>query len=438
MHIPRQQEYGEQRGVRFRLDDDDVKIKEEQLPQYFRSDGWVKTAQGPAVPGALVYVCNQPANTLLPPTPLATIYSDVNGVNPIIQPLATDGFGHYDFYALAGVYTIIIVSSGSVQQVYPDQTVGNVGSTGLILQTNDVDNGDQFLLNIKQGANITITDDGAGNVLITGTPGNALSLKTNGVANGSQSLLDLVAGTDITLSDNGSGRVTITSTAGFSPIGVNWRMWKPSAALNGTATEFLGLGCNLYGINLNQTHYLGATSTTPPLGKFQESGGIPMTIFGDADNVTVSHSTPVYPATFGTLIKSVHQTQISNVGASLSRVWIGWASDYDTALATDNPASVSVAAFRLAALDANFKAYCSDGLGNSTIVDTGVGKSTSLYSFEIVFNGSSVQFLINGVLKATISTSLPSSTQGLYNLQYLDYVGVASLNMALVYWELNV
>lgn len=101
----------------------------------FRSDGWVKTAQGPAVPGAQIFVCTQPANaptTLVPvgPTPLVSIYSDPNGLVPITQPIITDGFGHYDFYTLSGIYTVLVYLNGTLQQAYPDQSLGGIGTGG--------------------------------------------------------------------------------------------------------------------------------------------------------------------------------------------------------------------------------------------------------------------------------------------------------------------
>jgi hypothetical protein len=47
-----------------------------------------------------------------------------------------------------------------------------------------------------------------------GAGGGGIILKTNGVLNGSQSLLDLVEGTNVTITDNGSGVVTISATGG--------------------------------------------------------------------------------------------------------------------------------------------------------------------------------------------------------------------------------
>jgi hypothetical protein len=97
----------------------------------FRADGWVKSVLGPAIAGAKVYVCTQPANTaFVPPSPLANVFSDVLGAAPIVQPILTDGFGHYNFYALSGFYTVVVSNVGKIQQVYSDQTVGLPG-TGL-------------------------------------------------------------------------------------------------------------------------------------------------------------------------------------------------------------------------------------------------------------------------------------------------------------------
>ncbi len=90
---------------------------------FYRTDGWVKSVLGQALAGVLVYVCTQPANSnTIPPSPLASIFADNKGLVPITQPLPTDGFGHYNFYAASGQpYTIIEVNGGNVQSVYPDQ-----------------------------------------------------------------------------------------------------------------------------------------------------------------------------------------------------------------------------------------------------------------------------------------------------------------------------
>ncbi len=99
----------------------------------FRSDGWVKTVLGQALAGVQVYICTQPTNLVNPPSPLATVYSDPLGANPITQPVFTDGFGHYDFYIAYGTYTVVVVNGGNIQNVYTDQTFGfPAGNTGTV------------------------------------------------------------------------------------------------------------------------------------------------------------------------------------------------------------------------------------------------------------------------------------------------------------------
>ena len=103
----------------------------------FRFDGWVRNVLGQALAGVQVYVCTQPANTTdIPPSPLASVFSDVNGLLPITQPISSDGFGHYDFYVASGFYTIVEVIGGTIKQVYPDQSPMGSGGQSLTAGTN--------------------------------------------------------------------------------------------------------------------------------------------------------------------------------------------------------------------------------------------------------------------------------------------------------------
>ena len=93
------------------------------MATYYRSDGWVKSVLGQAIAGASIYICTQPADTAyVPPAPLAQIYADPAGLTPITQPILTDGFGHYDYYAATGTaYTEVVVNGARIQAVYQDQ-----------------------------------------------------------------------------------------------------------------------------------------------------------------------------------------------------------------------------------------------------------------------------------------------------------------------------
>jgi hypothetical protein len=133
----------------------------------------LKTAQGPAIAGGQIWVCTQPANISNEPTPLALIYSDPNGLVPITQPIITDGLGHYDFYVLPGLYTVVVSYGGMVQQFYPDQSLGGIGTgaggTALLLEVNGSPNGSQTLLNLTGAGSATVTDSGTGTVTISNT-----------------------------------------------------------------------------------------------------------------------------------------------------------------------------------------------------------------------------------------------------------------------------
>lgn len=95
-----------------------------------RYDVTVQDAQGRALSGATVYFCSQPANTtVFPPTPLATVFSDLSG-DALAQPVITDGFGHADAYLTQGtLYTVVYTHPlFATPLVYTDQQVG--GGTG--------------------------------------------------------------------------------------------------------------------------------------------------------------------------------------------------------------------------------------------------------------------------------------------------------------------
>lgn len=92
----------------------------------YRYDGNVRNGQGFALSGVDVYVCTQPASTgAIPPSPLATIYSDSAGLVPLTNPVKTDGLGNFFFYAASGAYTLVIYdpNNGIATLVLPDQAV---------------------------------------------------------------------------------------------------------------------------------------------------------------------------------------------------------------------------------------------------------------------------------------------------------------------------
>lgn len=145
------------------------------MPTNYRSDGFVKSTLGPAVPGAQVFVCTQPANVptglsaVTPtPTPLATVYADPAGLVPITQPILTDGFGHYDFYAAPGTYDVSIYLNGKLQQEYPDQSIGLASGGFTAGQGITILNG---TISTTRVASIQYVIDGGGSTPSTGAKG---------------------------------------------------------------------------------------------------------------------------------------------------------------------------------------------------------------------------------------------------------------------------
>ena len=184
------------------------------MSSYFRGDQFVKTPLGPAVPGAQVFVVNQPAvvppalsSTTPNPTPLATVFSDSGGLNPLAQPIMTDGFGHAFYYAAAGLYTVAIYWNNILQMVLPDQLIGNNGVGSISLQTNGFANFDQGVENLVAGLNINLTPDNFGATVID----SVLPLKTDGTLNADQTVDDLLSGVNMHLTNSGSGTAINTA-----------------------------------------------------------------------------------------------------------------------------------------------------------------------------------------------------------------------------------
>lgn len=103
--------------------------------QIVRKDGTLQDALGRAMSQAQVYVCTQPCtSTSVPPSPLATIYSDSAGDASLFPGyVVTDGLGNYNYYfASSGApYTEVFVWHGTIVKVLPDQdTFGSGGGSG--------------------------------------------------------------------------------------------------------------------------------------------------------------------------------------------------------------------------------------------------------------------------------------------------------------------
>jgi hypothetical protein len=114
--------------------------------------------------------------------------------------------GSQSILNLANGTNITLADNGSGQV-----TINNSALANPVLKTANVNNSDQSILNLTAGSGIGIVAGATGLVTInnSATP---ITLKTNGTNNGSQSILNLTSGSGILISDDGVGGVTIKSS----------------------------------------------------------------------------------------------------------------------------------------------------------------------------------------------------------------------------------
>jgi hypothetical protein len=139
----------------------------------YRRDEWVQDHMGNGVSGVFVYLCEQPATTdVYPPTPLAPIYSDSAGQNPLTNPQQTDAYGHCSYHAATGTYTVVYWSPqiAGLQVVLPDQVI-----TAPPYSWNNDSSTNGTIVGVIDGVNTVFTLSGAP------TPIASLVLTVNGI-----------------------------------------------------------------------------------------------------------------------------------------------------------------------------------------------------------------------------------------------------------------
>lgn len=120
------------------------------------------------------------------------------------------------------------------------------------------------------------------------------------------------------------------------------------------------------------------------------------------------------------------------------RFWIGlsdWTNANPTSdFHTDTPAHNFVGFFYSTNLGhTTFQAVCQTGAANQTLVNTAITVTTAMRVFEFYYDGSAVQFYIDGVNVGTISTNLPTTSLGMDLLTAVDLIGAGSKSLNLDY-----
>jgi hypothetical protein len=311
--------------------------------------------------------------------------------------------------------------------------VGGSLTPGVSLETNGVSNALQTLLNLIAGNGMTLTADGAGGVTLAGP-----QFKTNGVLNALQTLLNLKAGTNMTLTPDGAGGVTLDAAAGGSASSIQgvavsastpltgdtlrynewgdskWDVCQGAPFIRGWYADLFNAAINAFNANTNPAIGSGSAlarqsaTATEPAAQKNLTSAVASTL---VTCYIAWQSAGINPFSWGTVKRMSMRLQLLH--AANVRYFFGLFANASTppvGTGTDTP-NIHYAAFRYSAgTDATIKAVCGTATATLTVVDTGVAvDTTASHVFDIAFDGVNVNFFIDGVLKAQISTTLPSA-----------------------------
>ncbi len=205
---------------------------------------------------------------------------------------------------------------------------GGGGSSGssLTLQTNGVENPDQTLLNLVEGANVTITDDGAGNITIAATGDTGVASVT-GTAN-----RITISGTAedpiIDIASNYVGQNTITTlgtvttgTWSATTIAVNKGGTGQTSYTDGQLLIGNSVGNTLSKATLTQGSGITITNGNGTITiSAAGGGGVVETVVGTLNRISVDSTDPANPVV-DIDAAYVGQSSITTLGTIGTGVW---------------------------------------------------------------------------------------------------------------------
>ena len=284
-----------------------------------------------------------------------------------------------------------------------------------------------------------------------GAPVGSLLLQTNGVNNGSQQLLNLVEGENVTITDDGAGDITIAANSGGQkgprPAFGAWHYWNAYAGVESSSLVSSPL------VNLQTAGALTVqppSSTEPVLAEtaavaavFQQEAGINETFALVGGGVA--------PISIPLLVDWQARVLTPLATSAGDRYWLGMANYPITTpiasgvMAGDGPALGFAIGFRYSpGTDTNWVAYVGDTASNVE-QDTGVTPDTAAsHTFEIQVNGGNALFYIDNALVATLSLAPVSGATPFYSVIAADTEFnaannvAASVLLAWLYWESSV
>ena len=278
-----------------------------------------------------------------------------------------------------------------------------------------------------------------------GGGGLTLLLETNGTSKWLPNLLNLQQGTNVTLTDNGSGQVTIAASAGGTVIqgitvssvtpviGDTFRYneygdskWDVCCGvpnfiriqiepLESASPGLAGIGVITANATIIGTlTFVAATATEPTLLTAGNSSALGNTSVTGITHYGFNTATSAGTFSIGTLRRYSTRWRPETTAAT-SRFWLGlggYMSDFNTTGWVSDTPNTNYAAFRWSsAVDTNIQAVVATDNTHQTVVDTGIAPNTTNTGlFEIAWAGAAFKFFINGTLVATISTNLPATS----------------------------
>lgn len=276
------------------------------------------------------------------------------------------------------------------------------------------------------GDPVSVTVQAVGNLgpaPLSTAPNTTLQLQKTNAATVPSNTGGIVYPGDATIFLNGTGQFSSVPSTVYKGLQYFPRMWIANSTGTGQLFGFVSEG------SAGTPVPVAADGTNPAFIKRTSSSSASSQAGWSLNDQVVSLNNFAYYQWRGAL------GQTTNI-----RAWVGLyvAASGFTTFMSDTPGTAFIG-FRYSthAADTHWQCVCYNGT-TSTIVDSGVAPTvqpTSQY-FRMLYTGSAIQFYINDVLVATISTNLPTATTLLGYLIMADNVGLA--NAIVIYQAENI
>ena len=317
------------------------------------------------------------------------------------------------------------------------------GQGSLLLQIDGTNTTNQATLNATAAGGMSISADSAGQWVFSAATSSPLLLQINGANTANQATLNATA-TGLSISSDSGGTWTFANTFTalsnlvIGQIGDILRynvnangQWNAVNAAQRTVGVFPEGGSLVtYGSTSGGSGQTGSTTNTNPSAttgwsRIYSAAASAATVTG----IGVQQGTGGTTGLYGMLAFYRQSTRLAISPTTSARYWIGlgcWntgssrGSNGTQVLATsvyaaDLPNHTTLGFRYSATTDTHWQAVsinAGTASASSTVVDTGISPDTSAHLFEMATNaaGSSVYFLIDNTVVATISSNLPDPT----------------------------